>query len=578
MLSCKTKQPIIEAHYESKTENRTEPQPALTDAQVKQKMMRDAFFLDAMKMLMIERYDKAQEMFIQLTILDPSFDAAYFQIARLKAMQQQYSNAVIFAERAVILQPENKWYLETLAALYRQVRKYEKSAQIYEKLAKMYPEEMDYAMEWANSFLFAGQPQKALKVYDWIENEIGLSEPISLQKYKIYLAMRQSDNAYKTIEKLSDKYPGEIKYIALLAELNMDKKNYEKAEALYKKIIDVAPDDPYVHISLADLYRKQKKTDKYYDELNKGIANKNFEFKSKLELFSVLYENVQDKDIDTAQLLKLFHTLVQTHPNEALAHSLLGDFYQHFNSPKAAKEQYLLALSIDSSTYNVWSNLLYMAYTEGDSVILVKYGAKAVEMFPEQPVMYYFTAIGYLYMEKWSENVDYLERGLPLIVDNMELKIEFMASLANGYEQLKQYGKADSMFREVLKLNPDHLSSLNNFAYFLALRKTNLDEAQAMIEEAFSKDPTNIYYIDTYAWVLFQQGKYQQALDLMNTLMQNSSSESADAWDHYGDILWKTGYMQKAIEAWNKAMEICKEKCSDNLKNKIEKKMYIENN
>ena len=49
---------------------------------------------------------------------------------------------------------------------------------------------------------------------------------------------------------------------------------------------------------------------------------------------------------------------------------------------------------------------------------------------------------------------------------------------------------------------------LNNYSYYLALRKTNLQRAEELILIVLSKFPNIATYCDTYGWVLFQMGKY----------------------------------------------------------------------
>jgi tetratricopeptide (TPR) repeat protein len=89
--------------------------------------------------------------------------------------------------------------------------------------------------------------------------------------------------------------------------------------------------------------------------------------------------------------------------------------------------------------------------------------------------------------------------------------------------------------------------------------------------------PNNPTYIDTYAWVFFQEGNYSLAKFYIESAISNGGDNSPDILEHYGDILYKIGNTDKAVEQWEKALN-AKEKGEDTdlLKKKIENKMYYE--
>lgn len=66
-------------------------------------------------------------------------------------------------------------------------------------------------------------------------------------------------------------------------------------------------------------------------------------------------------------------------------------------------------------------------------------------------------------------------------------------------------------------------------------------------------EPTNGTYLDTYAWILFEKGKYVEAKIYIDQAMQNDGSKSSVVVEHCGDIYYMNGDREKALEYWQQA-------------------------
>jgi Tfp pilus assembly protein PilF len=95
---------------------------------------------------------------------------------------------------------------------------------------------------------------------------------------------------------------------------------------------------------------------------------------------------------------------------------------------------------------------------------------------------------------------------------------------------------------------------LNNYSYYLSLEKIKLNKAVAMsskLMKLFPEDPT---YLDTHGWVLFQCGRFEEALVPLEKA--SKASGSGVIWEHYGDALFKSGKTAEGEAAWKKALEL----------------------
>jgi tetratricopeptide (TPR) repeat protein len=144
--------------------------------------------------------------------------------------------------------------------------------------------------------------------------------------------------------------------------------------------------------------------------------------------------------------------------------------------------------------------------------------------------------------------------------------------LGDAYNATKAFEKSDKAFDEALTLNPGNNSALNNYSYYLALRKTNLEKAEKMSLQLTKNSPDNPTFLDTYAWVLYTREKYKEARKVIERAITTGNA-NATHFEHYGDILFKLGDVNGAVEQWQKARGMNAN--SESLNKKIaNRKMY----
>ena len=132
------------------------------------------------------------------------------------------------------------------------------------------------------------------------------------------------------------------------------------------------------------------------------------------------------------------------------------------------------------------------------------------------------------------------------------------------------------LFSFSLVRNPSNVSTLNNYAYFLALDSIRLDDAERMAALAVKYAPDESNFLDTYAWVLFRRGQYEKSLAPIEKALQRmkNPSHQATLYEHAGDIYIMLGMEEKALQAWGEALQ--REGASSLLPQKIKLKKYLE--
>jgi tetratricopeptide (TPR) repeat protein len=532
-----------------------------------------ALLIEAKKYQITDNIQKAEELYRQYIDRFPQDPTAYYELSRILGNKKDDTEAIKLSQKAVTLEPSNKWYRLYLADLYQDQGDYKNAVEIYEKIIAEHPEDLDNYYQLAVVYIVAEKYREAIRMYDRIEEKTGISEEISLQKEKIWLHLNDSQKAEAELQELVNSDPSNTRYLSLLADFYISNQLYEKALNIYNKILAMDPGNPYIHMSLADYYRKTGNKEKAYEELKLGFANPNLDIDTKVNILlsfytiNQLYSDLKDQAMTLAKIL------IDTHPNEPKAHSIYGDLLLQDKQYPLAREEFLKVITLDSSKYVVWEQVIRLDMQLEKLDHLLEYSTKASELFPEQPLPWLFTGMADYQLKKYDNALVALKTGIKLVVENDELLSEFYMSLGDTYHALNQPDESDKAYDKALQLKDNNPYVLNNYSYYLSLRNKDLDKAEKMAKKAVTLDPENSSFEDTYGWVLFKLGRYEEAKTWISKALQDKEGTSAEVLEHYGDVLYKLGDTENAVEYWIKAKS--KGPGSDFLDKKImNKKLY----
>ena len=142
------------------------------------------------------------------------------------------------------------------------------------------------------------------------------------------------------------------------------------------------------------------------------------------------------------------------------------------------------------------------------------------------------------------------------VVENRNLLFEFYSLLAETYHKTNQHILSDKYYEQALEIDSNNLLILNNYAYYLSLRKVKLEKAKEMSYRCNKIENKNATYQDTYAWILYKLKEYKEAKEWILKALSNGGDKSPVIVEHYGDILYNLGKIKEAKKQWNKAKEI----------------------
>ncbi|MGB0884856.1 MAG: tetratricopeptide repeat protein [Chitinophagales bacterium] len=520
------------------------------------KIKAERIFFSGQKEKVKENYFEALKYFEQAVKIYPQIDAAWFEIAQINLMQKDYKSSLANIEKALKVSPTNKWYREYYAQLLSANTEFEKATTVFNALRKDYPNKLDYYYDEAFFLLKLNKDKEAIKVYNELEEKIGIQKEISLQKYKIYLKQSNVEDAEKELIKLSDAYPDNLEYLNKLAQFQLLNNEKEKAEKTLQKILKTDPENTAALLTLADYYRAKGDNENYKKYSKLAFSNPNISIDTKI---AVLYNSIsqfQNKTTDNLNdAFEYVELLVEAHPEEAKTWAIYGDLYNLSEKPKLALEKYEKSLEIQQDIFTVWQQVFFIQSDLKLYESLVENTNNAKELFPNQALVYFFNGLANQELKEAEKAVKAYEKGVKMAANQPALQSQFYSNLGGLHNELKNYEKSDKNYDKSLLLEPNNQYTLNNYAYYLSLRAENLEKAKEMSLKSLALSEDNPTYLDTYAWILFQNKEYKEALKIQEKAIKLIEKPSADMLEHYGDMLYKLNRIAEAKTYWQKAKD-----------------------
>jgi len=521
-----------------------------------QKLQFDYAFAEANKSVLLGDLDKGISLYASCLKIDPSSAVVRYELANIYLSQENYDSALELARGAVSLQAQNIWYQIQLAKIYQKKGMIDQACDVYNDLIERNPDRNDFYYLQAGLYASVEKFEEAVGVYNRLEKKLGIQEGVSLEKERLYIKMGKKNMAYGELQKLIKKFPFRADFYGMLADLYLSDNQEEKAYKQYQEILKIDPDNGLVHFYLADFYRKKGDLVKSNDALATAFAQPDVEADQKIQYLLALLMNSDKVKLEDSYLRSLLDTLAKIHPNNVRVHALYADFLRKRKDNKGARLHLQKVLEIDKSNYIVWEELLLIDNELLDFDDMYAVSSEAIKYFPAQPALYIFKGVSAAQKSDFKTAIATFEEGLSYIGENVQIRIQFQTYLGDAYYQMGNAEKAFKAYDDVLLFDPQNVIVLNNYSYYLSVRKERLTEAEKMSSQCVALAADNSTYLDTHAWVLYQLGKFQEAKQFMEKALNNGGGESAVIVEHYGDILYRLGEKHNALEEWKKAMDI----------------------
>ena len=542
----------------------------------------DAFYFDGVRQRMAGNHAEAYQLYLHTLELCPDHVGANYDISSYHHLMGEDSLAMVTLQTAADADPNNYWARQALVQLYVSEDKNVEAITELEKLAKAYPKNSQLLFMLEELYFKTENYPKTVETLDRIELLEGKNKEISTEKFRIYSLMKDEKKAFEEMRALAEEYPNDIRYQVLIGDFYLDEGKNDQALEVYEKIQQTDPYNINLLMSLARYYEITGQTERYAENLAKIVTNEALDNDTRVKIMQgIAAQNLFGQKNDTAKVMGLFDQIMKL-PQE---NNDMGELYaRYLISSEISKEKIkpvlYQMLDIDPEEDIARNQLLSYAIEEDDDDDVMKLCKTAVDYSSKNPMYYYYLSVCYLRHSNYEEAINASRKGLERIDDesNLEMIVNMYTILGDCYHRTGKNQQAFECYDSCLLYRPDDALVLNNYAYYLALEKKDLEKAKKMSAKAIQlrKDEPN--YIDTYAWVLFELNRYDEAKAQIDKVLELKDGKmgkgDATFIEHAGDIYYKCGLKEQAIRFWQQA-----EKTgggSNLLKKKIKKRKYIE--
>lgn len=515
----------------------------------------DYFFLEAVRLKQKGDYDAAFQLYSHCLDIYPQSAAALYEISQFYmflGQEEKGEKALIEASRS---DDKNFWYKQTLASYYQSKQNWVKAITVYEDMAQIFPGRLEPLLSLTDLYARTKSFDNMVNVLNRIEELDGKSEQVSMEKFRAYLQLGNMEKAFSEIQSLVNEYPFDMRYRTILGDVYMSNDKTDDALKVYQEILKDDPNYAPAMVSLASYYQKTGQDSLYNVQLDSILINENVESRIKMDFMRQLIMKSEQTDKDSTKIIRLFDNILERkQPNADIA--ML--YAQYLITKKMVKESVPvldMVLSLDPENKPARLQLLSYAISDNNLDEVIRVATPAIEYNPEAMEFYYYLGLAHYQKDETDKALDVFKKGVLQINEKSDKGIasDFYSILGDLYHSRNMKAEAYAAYDSSLVYNPKNINTLNNYAFFLSEERKDLDKAEEMSFITIKAEPDNSTYLDTYAWILFEKGRYTEARIYIEQALKNGGDKSQLIVEHCGDIYYKAGDKEKALEYWKKA-------------------------
>ena len=525
----------------------------------------DYYFLEALRLKEKGELDAAFDMYSHCLDIDSQSAAVQYELAQFYMFLGQTQKGESLLRKAVSLEPDNYWYKQTLASHYRKRGENKQAVGVIEDIVDRFPSRLEPLMELVDLYARLEDYKKVIHTLDRLEKLDGKSEQISMEKFRMYLQVGDMERAFTEIESLVAEYPYEMRYLNILGDAYLENGRSEEAYPIFRKVLNEEPGYAPAMLSLASYYEKTGQDSLYRVQLDSVLLNRNVENEMKVNIMRQLIVRSERGDKDSTKIVGLFDAILEQEQPDADVAMLAAQYLLSKKMDDKATSVLHKIVEIDPENKPAHLQLLSFAISKNDLDEVVRICTPAIEYMPEALEFYYYKGLAHYQKDQNDEALKVFEKGVRQVNEESDktLVSDFYAIMGDIFHSKKMDAEAYAAYDSALVYKEDNIGVLNNYAYYLSVERKNLDKAEEMSYRTVKAEPKNDTYLDTYAWILFEKGKYAEARIYIDQALQHGGTESSVVVEHCGDIYFHCGETEKAVEYWKQAEEVSKKEVDD---------------
>lgn len=362
-----------------------------------------------------------------------------------------------------------------------------------------------------------------------------------------------------------------------LRNQNLPKQTKDRLNALFRRALDIAPNDARCLEKTADHFALSGQVPEaisFYERAKDVFRNENHSFSPAICL-KLARAQLANEQINEA--IETLEELLKEQPSIATAHETAAELYLQQGQYVSALVHFKASLDIDPGEAEDHLRVIQLELRLRRSTEAVELAEKACKLFPTDPNLHMLHAVALSELQRPAEAVEAFGRAEKLFERSQKeaLNAEFYLTYGAAAERAGLIDKAASLLRKSIALNPENPEALNYLGYMWIDRDLNLDEAGLLIKKALELKPDQPAYLDSLGWWFFKKGDFQRAeKEIRKALERIRREDAGEVYEHLGDVLEKLNLGPEAISAWEAAIELNPK--LDSVKKKIEGRRALE--
>lgn len=487
--------------------------------------------------------------------------AIYHVMAKDYSLLEKHDLAIQMGREATKLSPDNREYHETLAEIYINAVDLDGAIKEYDAVVRI---DSEYQAGWLNlaRLLQIREPARALGVYRQTIDRFGPNSDAYFQMAQINGALGKLDQAAEALKGLLSLDPSNVEIKKALGDTYLREDSADAALKVYNELVELHPEDLELRAAISHAYLTKQDYEHAAEQFDIVLRKDSLSVEDQLRFGQVFVAFVQKDSLVAPYAIKLVERIRETYPTDWRPYWFLGAIDNAIKDDSSALVNFGKVKELASWNPDGWVGMasVYFDRNRLDEAIQVLTDAK--KYVPEEFRVHFLLGLAYRGKRDLVEAATSLEKALTLNGKS----VEAMSALGLVYDELKRPEDSDTMYERALRQDPHNNLVLNNYGYSLAERGVQLERALRMAKEAVTQQPTNQSYLDTYGWIYYRMGNYEEAERYIRKAVDQGNA-SAVINEHLGDVYFKSGKKDEAVEQWKKALEL--DSANEGLKEKI---------
>lgn len=548
--------------------------PAQGKRLIHSKSAQEALFQEGMRHFIKEDYSEAILVWESLVSAVPTEPGIAFYLAKAYLAEKNPKSTLMYARKAHELSPYSLDYGLFFAEQLLGDKQISEAIACLTKISQYDESHPEVNLLLAQAYLWAEKGDMALQVLEKADHFVG--EYPAIIRTKQYILMKQGQllKALQAGRRLVELDDEELLLSWDQMDVAWELSEVDSVQVGLKELQQIYPEQGQLALLLTHSYLHQKNFDASVVQLRKAAADYAVLPSMIAQVTMKLFELIDDP-IKWEQANQLASQWIAVYPNEPRFLAIQGDLYVSASKLAEGQQYYLRAARMGDAKYDVWARIIQLDFELNAIDSASVHAKEALTYFPAQGFLNFQMGFACYLQGKNQEALHYLETARSIIKPTENWNQQLFSMLGDVYHALKKSKDSDEAFDRVLLLDPADEHVLNNYSYYLSLRKEHLDKAERMSKLLIEKFPNEGTYLDTHAWVLYQQGQFADAFRYLELAIGDAKSQSSAVWEHHGDALFRLGRVEEAVNSWEKASTL--PNADQNLDKKIKKRQIVEN-